>query len=239
MATDRALLSVDDVHAHYGLSHVLQGGTFDAPEGLVTVVVGRNGVGKTTLINTIMGLVPATHGRILLEGRDIRRERTERRREMGISLVPQGRRVFRSLTVDEHVRLVKTPRDAAFTRDRLYEIFPRLKERQGSLARNLSGGEQSMLSIARALTTNPRLLLMDEPTEGLAPLLVETVRQIIRQVRDTGVTVVLVEQNLGFALDVADRVIVMQRGRVQMAANRADVTDLAALSSLIMEGVAA
>jgi branched-chain amino acid transport system ATP-binding protein len=151
-----------------------------------------------------------------------------------MALVPQGRRVFKSLTVDEHLNLVPIPSGSTFTRDRLYELFPRLAERRRSLARTLSGGEQSMLAVARALTTNPRLLLMDEPTEGLAPLLVETVREIIGRVRAQGLTVLLVEQNLQFALACADRVAVMQRGAIARVYDAGAIPDRAALSASIL-----
>ena len=228
------LLRIEQVHAYYGLSHVLQGICLDVTAGQVTAVVGRNGVGKTTLINTLMGLVPASAGQMLLGGADLAKLPPTRRRGLGMALVPQGRRVFRSLTVDEHLQLVTIPAGSPYTRDRLYEIFPRLHERRRSLAKNLSGGEQSMLAIARALTTNPRLLLMDEPTEGLAPLLVERVREIIERVREQGLTVLLVEQNLQFALACADRVAVMQRGAVAQVFEPGAVPDRAALSDLIM-----
>ena len=224
------------MEVHFGPSHVLQGVTLAVPAGLVTAVVGRNGVGKTTLVNAVMGLVPASGGRIALGETDLLHRPATDRRRLGLALVPQGRRVFRSLSVDEHLRLVPLAPGAAFDRERLYATFPRLRERRAALAHTLSGGEQSMLAIARALVTNPTLLLMDEPTEGLAPLLVETVRGVVAGLRESGITLLLVEQNLGFALAVADRVAVMQRGRIAMVLPRREITDVEALSRLILEG---
>ena len=234
MAAERPVLRIEDLHAHYGVSHVLQGVTLDVPAGQVTAILGRNGVGKTTLINALMGLHPATGGHVTYEGADLLRRPATARRRLGIALVPQGRRVFRSLTVDEHLSLAGPGDDGLFTRDWIFETFPRLRERQRALARTLSGGEQSMLAIARALTANPRLLLMDEPTEGLAPLLVATVRAVIERIRELGLTVLLVEQNLGFALSVADRVAVMHRGKVEQTFERGAVPDVATLSDLML-----
>jgi branched-chain amino acid transport system ATP-binding protein len=233
------LLRIDDVHVYYGLSHVLQGVSLGARDGAVTAVVGRNGAGKTTLVNAIMGMAPVARGKIAVAGEEIQGKRIDQRRGLGMALAPQGRRVFRSLTVAEHLGLVAESKGGLFDRERLYAIFPRLKERERSLASTLSGGEQSMLAIARALTTNPRLLLMDEPTEGLAPLLIETVGDVIRRIREAGVTVLLVEQNLSFALDVADSVAVMERGLIDFVRPRAEITDVAALSKLIVEGAGA
>lgn len=236
MANERPLLLFKEIHSYYGSSHVLHGVSLDVPAGLITAVVGRNGVGKTTLINVGMGLVPVARGQLLLRGRDLTGMPPEARRELGLALVPQGRRVFRSLTVEEHLRLVKPARDAPFDLARIYETFPRLRERRTSAAVTLSGGEQSMLAIARALTTNPTILLMDEPTEGLAPLLVDTVRRIVEQLRASGLTVLLVEQNLAFARAVADRIAIMQRGAIDRIIPRHDMPDIEALSRFILEG---
>lgn len=234
MATEQALLQIEQVQVYYGQSHVLHGATLDVPAGEVTVIAGRNGVGKTTLVNTIMGLVPAASGSVRYRGEELLGLPASARRDLGLALVPQGRRVFRSLTVDEHLTLVPSSSDNRFTREWVFSTFPRLAERRRSLARTLSGGEQSMLAISRALTTNPRLLLMDEPTEGLAPLLVEAVQAVVDQVRGMGVTILLVEQNLGFALDVADRVAVMQRGEIGQVFERGALPDATELSEIIL-----
>lgn len=234
MVDDQTVLRIENVHAHYGLSHVLQGVTLEIPRGNVTAVVGRNGVGKTTLINTIMGIVAATEGRILVDSTDLVDRPAYDRPTLGLAFVPQGRRLFRSLTVDEHLHLFAPDEHARFTRETIFEIFPRLRERRETLARDLSGGEQSMLAIARALLANPSILLMDEPTEGLAPLLVETVGDVIGSIRDMGLSIVLVEQNLKFALRVADYVAVMERGVITHTYARGEIHDVDALSELIL-----
>jgi ABC-type branched-subunit amino acid transport system ATPase component len=233
LAVDQPLLRIEGVHAFYGMSHVLQGTNLEVPARQVTALVGRNGVGKTTLVNAVMGLIPAT-GSAQYEGVDLLRQPPTSRKGLGIGLVPQGRRVFRSLTVEEHLELVGGPKDRRFCPEWVYETFPRLAERRKSLASNLSGGEQSMLSIGRALTVEPRLLIMDEPTEGLAPLLVETVREVVLALRDTDLTVLLVEQNLQFALDVADRIAIMDRGQIERVYPRSEITDVAQLGELIL-----
>lgn len=202
----------------------------------MTALVGRNGVGKTTLVNAIAGLVPAQSGQIEFAGTELTRLPATARRGLGIGLVPQGRRVFRNLTVDEHLTLVPRSAGNPFTREWIYETFPRLCERRTSMASNLSGGEQSMLAIGRALTIDPRLLVMDEPTEGLAPLLVETVRQVIDRLREQELTVLLVEQNLHFALSLADRVAVMERGAIEHLFGPGEIPDAATMGDLIIAG---
>jgi branched-chain amino acid transport system ATP-binding protein len=230
------LLTVSDLQVYYGMSHVLHGAALDVPRGQVTALVGRNGVGKTTLVNAIAGLVPVQSGIMLLGDTDLTRLPASARRGLGVGLVPQGRRIFRNLTVEEHLELAPKSAGNPFDRAWIYETFPRLEERRTSMASNLSGGEQSMLAISRALTIGPRLLIMDEPTEGLAPLLVETVRQVIERLREQQLTVLLVEQNLHFALDVADRVAVMDRGSIEHLFARAEITDVAQLGDLILAG---
>jgi ABC-type branched-subunit amino acid transport system ATPase component len=234
LAVEPPLLTISDVQVFYGMSHVLHGATLDIPYGQVTALVGRNGVGKTTLVNAIAGLVPVQSGSIDLRGVELTRRPATARRGLGIGLVPQGRRIFRNLTVEEHLTLAPRSSGNPFTREWIYETFPRLHERRTSLASNLSGGEQSMLAIGRALSIGPRLLIMDEPTEGLAPLLVETVRQVIDRLREQEMTVLLVEQNLHFALDVADWVAVMDRGEIQRRFARSEITDVAQLGDMII-----
>lgn len=229
-----AILRVVGVDAFYGASHVLRGASLDLRPGEVTAIVGPNGVGKTTLVNAVMGLVPVAAGRIEVACIDLAGRPATARRRHGLALVPQGRRVFKSLTVDEHLALAAATSPGRFDRAWVSATFPRLDERRRSPARTLSGGEQSMLAIARALVTNPTIVLMDEPTEGLAPLLVETVRGVVEEIKAAGLTVLLVEQNLGFALAVADRVAVMHRGAIDTVRPRAEIGDVAALSAQVL-----
>lgn len=210
-------LQVIDVETYYGDSYVLQGVSLEVPDGGLIALMGRNGVGKTTLIRSIMGLTPARSGKILLDDVDITRLRTDTIARMGMGLVPQGRHVFPSLTVKENlligVRRGSQTQDG-WTLDRIYELFPNLAARERHRGNQLSGGEQQMVAIGRALMTNPRLLLMDEPSEGLAPLLVQQVGRVIRRLRDQGISILLVEQNLRLALDLADKIYIMVKGRV-------------------------
>jgi len=208
------LLEVRGLDVHYGRAHALQGVSLMLPRG-VLAVVGRNGMGKTTLCNAITGLVGAS-GQVLLEGRDVLGLAPHAITDLGIGYVPQGRRVWPSLSVDEHLRLsAKTARRGDWTVERVYRLFPRLAERKGNGGAQLSGGEQQMLAIARALLFNPKLLVMDEPTEGLAPVIVEQVVAMLKALAGDGsIGVLLIEQNLGVALDVADQVAVMVNGRI-------------------------
>src|SRR5215470_3492148 len=208
------MLSIDDLHVYYGQGHVLQGVSLRLGHG-VLAVVGRNGMGKTTLCNAVMGLVPAARGSVLLSGEQILTRRPHAIVSRGIGYVPQGRRIWPSLTVDEHLRLAGRSGKGAWTSERIYETFPALAARRRNGGAQLSGGEQQMLAIARALLVNPRLLVMDEPSEGLAPIVVEQVEQILRQLTVDGeLSVLLVEQNLGVATEVADEIAVMVNGRI-------------------------
>ena len=210
------MLEVVDVHTYYGDSHVLQGTSLRAERGQVTAVLGRNGVGKTTLCRSLSGLTPARRGRIVIEGVDVTRLPAHRISEAGISLVPQGRRIFVSLTVHENLQIAVRAAQSAtpWTIERVFALFPRLAERRHHGGNDLSGGEQQMLAIARALVANPRLLVMDEPTEGLAPAVVAEVGRLIRQLREDGISVLLVEQNAAFAVDVANVTHVMHQGTI-------------------------
>ena len=210
------MLEVVDLHTYYGDSHVLQGTTLRAERGYVTSVLGRNGVGKTTLCRSLAGLTPARRGRVVLGGLDVTRLPPHRICDAGISLVPQGRRIFVSLTVHENLMIAVRPAKSgnAWTIERVFALFPRLAERRHHGGNDLSGGEQQMLAIARALVANPVLLVMDEPTEGLAPALVAEVARLIRQLREEGTTVLLVEQNAAFAVDVSDAAHVMHQGTI-------------------------
>ncbi len=235
-AAEPLALRVEDVHAHYGASHVLQGVRLTVPRGQVTALVGRNGVGKTTLIHTLMGLHPASAGHAWLDDVDLLALPAHARRRHGLALVPQGRRLFRSLTVREHLQLVPPIREGPFSVEVALELFPALRERLEAPAHTLSGGERSMLAIARALVLNPTLLLMDEPTEGLAPLLVQAIGETVPRMKAAGLTVLLVEQNLGLALQAADRVAVMDRGRVVRVFRRDQIRGVEALSELVLRG---
>jgi uncharacterized protein (UPF0261 family)/ABC-type branched-subunit amino acid transport system ATPase component len=208
-----SLLQIEKLDVHYGRAHVLQGVSLTLEHG-VLAVVGRNGMGKTTLCNAITGLVPAS-GSIRFGGEEIRGLAPNQITNRGIGYVPQGRRVWPSLTVDEHLRLAQRSKRGPWTAARVYELFPRLAERRGNGGAQLSGGEQQMLAIARALLFNPKLLVMDEPTEGLAPVIVEQMVEMLKSLAGEGeISVLLVEQNLGVAIDVADSVAVMVNGRI-------------------------
>jgi branched-chain amino acid transport system ATP-binding protein len=211
------VLEVASVHTYYGESHVLQGVSLAVGPGEIVGLLGRNGMGKTTLIRSIIGFTPPRRGAVRFKGRDITRWPAFRAVERGMGLVPQGRRVFPSLTVRENLEVARHPRPAAaapWTVERVYTMFPRLSERARNRADKLSGGEQQMLAIGRALMTNPDLLLMDEPTEGLAPLLVREVGRAIGELKRAGLSILLVEQNLALALSVADRVHILSRGQI-------------------------
>ncbi len=211
MATDD-LLDIRGVDLRYGSSHVLHGVdlSLDArPLG----ILGRNGMGKTSLCNAIMGLHPHSAGEIRFDGVDMTGLPPEKRAQMGIGYVPQGRRVFRSLTVEEHLKIVER-KGGAWSIDRVYETFPRLKERRRNLGNRLSGGEQQMLAIGRALLLNPRLMVLDEPTEGLAPAIVSDVIDLIELIAREGIAVLLVEQNMHAALAAVQDVAIMVGGEV-------------------------
>jgi branched-chain amino acid transport system ATP-binding protein len=206
-------LEVEGVHTYYGESHVLQGISLRVDRGEVLAILGRNGMGKTTLIRTIIGFTPPREGRVLYEGTEITRLPPFRMVALGMALVPQGRRVFPSLSVRENLDVARRG-EGRWTLEQVYALFPRLRDRAGNRANKLSGGEQQMLAIGRALMSNPDLLLMDEPTEGLAPLLVREVARVIAELKRSGLSILLVEQNLALALSVADRVHVLSRGQI-------------------------
>jgi branched-chain amino acid transport system ATP-binding protein len=207
------MLEVRDIHTYYGDSHVLQGVSLSMSRGQVVGILGRNGMGKTTLIRSIIGFTTPRRGRVVFKDRDITAWPSNHAVALGLGLVPQGRRVFPSLTVMENLE-VAVKSGGPWTAPRVLELFPRLRERGAHRAGKLSGGEQQMLAIARALMTNPELLLMDEPTEGLAPLLVREVARVIESLKAEGLSILLVEQNLPMALRVVDHVHVLSRGRV-------------------------
>ncbi len=207
------MLDVSDVHTFYGESHVLHGISLSVADGEVLTILGRNGMGKTTLIRSIIGFTPPRRGSVKLRGVDVAGWPPYRLVERGMALVPQGRRVFPSLSVRENLEVARAG-NGRWTLERVYELFPRLRERAANRANKLSGGEQQMLAIGRALMSNPALLLMDEPTEGLAPLLVREVGRVITELKREGLSILLVEQNLPMALAVADRVHILSRGQI-------------------------
>jgi branched-chain amino acid transport system ATP-binding protein len=210
------LLEVDGLNGYYGAAHVLQGATFSMGAEPVALI-GRNGMGKSTLCKAIVGLLGATgrsDGSVRLEGAELIGRPAYKIAKGGVGYVPQGRRLFTSLTVDEHLQIVGASRGAAWTPERVYELFPRLAERKNISGTSLSGGEQEMLSIGRALLTNPKLLIMDEPSEGLAPTVVETLIQTIKDLAAGGMGLLVVEQNLGVATSLADRQLVMVAGAI-------------------------
>ena len=207
------MLEVADVHTYYGESHVLHGVSLAVADGEVLTILGRNGTGKTTLIRSIIGFTPPRRGRVRLKGEDVAGWPPYRLVDRGVALVPQGRRVFPSLSVRENLEVARRG-NGRWSLERVYDLFPRLRERAANRANKLSGGEQQMLAIARALMSNPELLLMDEPTEGLAPLLVREVGRVIGELKREGLSILLVEQNLPLALGVADRVHILSRGQI-------------------------
>jgi uncharacterized protein (UPF0261 family)/ABC-type branched-subunit amino acid transport system ATPase component len=208
------MLEVRGLDVYYGRSHALQGVDLTLDSGVLSVI-GRNGMGKTTLCKTIMGLVRASSGSVLLRGEDLLSLQPAQVARLGVGYVPQGRRLWRSLTVDEHLRMIAGMRRGAWTVERIYETFPRLAERKTSGGGQLSGGEQQMLAISRALVTNPHLLIMDEPTEGLAPLIVEQVEEMLVRLGEEGdISVLVIEQNIGVATAVSKNVAIMVNGRV-------------------------
>jgi branched-chain amino acid transport system ATP-binding protein len=213
-------LAVSGVDALYGDSHVLHGVSFTLNAGRVLALLGRNGAGKSTCMHSIIGFLPPRAGDIRLFGDSIARLSPEAISRKGVGFVPQGRRIFASLTVSENLivsRQARSGSERRWTLERVFDLFPRLRERAQQTAGSLSGGEQQMLAIGRALMGNPRVLLMDEPSEGLAPLIVAEVRRTIARLKDEGQSIVLVEQNIKLAFDVADEVVILNTGRVAFA----------------------
>lgn len=213
--TRTALLSLKDVQAWYGESHILHGVSFDVHAGEVVTLLGRNGAGKTTTLKSIMGLVGNRTGSIKFEGAELNAYAPEKIARAGIAFCPEERGIFASLGVEENLMLPPQVRSGGLSLDRIFELFPNLKERLGSSqGTKLSGGEQQMLAIARILRTGARMLLLDEPTEGLAPVIIQQIGRTIKALKEQGFTILLVEQNFRFASTVADRYYVMENGRV-------------------------
>jgi len=220
-------LALTEIDAFYGDSHVLQQVSWRLKAGTLLGLLGRNGAGKTTCMNVAVGLLPPRRGRLSLFGADVTGHPPEDIAGHGVALVPQGRRIFRSLTVRENLTVAarKAPPSARhpWTLDSIFGTFPRLRERQHQMAGYLSGGEQQMLAIGRALAANPRVLLMDEPSEGLAPQIVAEVMATIRRLKEQGLSIVLVEQNAKLVFDVADDIVILNSGRVAVEASAAQL----------------
>lgn len=209
------MLAVEEIHTYYGESHILQGMSLSVNPGEIVAVLGRNGAGKTTTVRSIIGWTPPRRGNIIFCGQKISGLPAQRISQMGLGVVPQGRRIFPNLTVRENLEIGARPATGdgpRFDLERVCQLFPRLRERWRHWGNQLSGGEQSLLSLARALMTNSRILLMDEPSEGLSPVMVHEVARVLRQLKQEGVSILLVEQNLGLALSVADRIYVINKG---------------------------
>ena len=213
------MLAIRGLNTHYGASHILQGVDLELPKGCIAAVLGRNGVGKTTTVKTIMGLVPPTSGSILLDGQQITAWAPHRVARAGVAYVPEGRLIFPDLSVIENIRVAERTQAKAWPLPRLLELFPALGERQANRGSQLSGGEQQMLAIARALISDPKVLLLDEPSQGLAPLVVRELSRVIRLLRDAGVTILLIEQNMKLAEVVADELHIMVKGRIVYSAD--------------------
>jgi branched-chain amino acid transport system ATP-binding protein len=232
-----AALTAEGLHTYYGKSHILHGVSLQVAEGRITALLGRNGAGKTTTLRSLMSLTPPREGKVTIFGKDTTRWPTYRIAAQGVGYVPEGRRIFANLSVEENLK-VPLERDGPWTVERIFKLFPRLEERKLSRGRQLSGGEQEMLSIARALLINPRLLILDEPSQGLAPMVVQEVFRIVKQMKAEGISVLLVEQNARMSLEIADDAYVLDDGAVvysgsarELAADDARVRALAGASA--------
>src|ERR1700684_3715313 len=232
-----AALTAEGIHTYYGKSHILHGVSLEVEEGKITALLARNGAGKSTTLRSLMGLTPARQGRIQIFGQDTTRWPPYRIAALGVGFVPEGRRGLDHLSVAENLR-VPISRPGPWNEERVYQLFPRLAERRGNRGRQLSGGEQEMLAIARALILNPRLLILDEPSQGLAPLIVREVFQVVARMRAEGISVLLVEQNARMSLEIADDAYVLDDGAVvysgtaaPLAADESRVRSLAGASA--------
>jgi branched-chain amino acid transport system ATP-binding protein len=232
-----AALRAEGLQTYYGKSHILHGVDLDVTEGKITALLGRNGAGKTTTLRSLVGLTPPRQGRVTIFGTDTTHWPPYRIAASGVGYVPEGRRIFANLSVEENLK-VPRERPGPWTIERIYGLFPRLGERRNNRGRQLSGGEQEMLSIGRALLLNPKLLILDEPSQGLAPLIVREVFRIVSQMREEGISVLLVEQNARMSLEIADHAFVLDDGSIvysgparELAADEARVQALAGASA--------
>jgi branched-chain amino acid transport system ATP-binding protein len=214
-----AILEVHDIHTYYGDAYVLQGLSLTLEQGQILGLLGRNGVGKSTLVNSIVGFTPPRRGKIVFKGQDITQTSSFETVRSGMGLVPQGRRVFPTLSVEENLLVAERNVDRhGWNLERVYDLFPRLRERRNQRAKTLSGGEQQMLAIGRGLMTNPDCLIMDEPSEGLAPIIIQGVWEAVEKLKAEGLSILLVEQNASLALKLVDYVHVMSKGQVVYSA---------------------
>jgi branched-chain amino acid transport system ATP-binding protein len=221
-----AILEVQDIHTYYGDAYVLQGLSLQVEQGQILGLLGRNGVGKTTIVNSIVGFTPPRRGKIVFKGTDITHISSFETIRSGMGLVPQGRRVFPTLSVEENLLVAeRSPERHGWNLARVYELFPRLQERRSQRAKTLSGGEQQMLAIGRGLMTNPDCLIMDEPSEGLAPIIIQGVWEAIGKLKEQGLSILLVEQNAALALKLVDYVHVISKGQVVYSARPQELWD--------------
>ncbi len=217
-----SLLKVEDIHVYYGAIHAIKGVSFEVNEGEIVTLIGANGAGKSTTLNTVAGLLKPRSGQITFDGISLNNVKANKTVSLGMALCPEGRRIFQQMTVKENLEMggyTRQPKEIPGSIEEMFERFPRLKERERQIAGTLSGGEQQMLAIARAMMSKPRLLMLDEPSMGLAPILVEQIFDIIKELHAAGVTILLIEQNAQAALSVADRAYVMETGLITMSGN--------------------
>jgi branched-chain amino acid transport system ATP-binding protein len=220
------LLSVNDINVYYGAIHAIKGISCEVNEGEIVTLIGANGAGKSTSLNTVSGLLRSKTGSITFDGQDISKTHAHKLVKMGLSQVPEGRRVFLQMTVQENLEMgayTAKANTVSGSLDKVYELFPRLKERYRQVAGTLSGGEQQMLAMGRALMSSPKLMMLDEPSMGLAPILVEQIFDIIRDLHKAGTTILLVEQNARMALSVADRAYVLETGKITLSGPAKDL----------------
>ena len=226
MAERKTLLKVDGIHVYYGSIHAIKGVSFEVNEGEIVTLIGANGAGKSTTLNTVAGLLKPRTGSISFEGRDITGLSASKVVFLGMALCPEGRRVFQQMTVKENLEMggfSRQPQEIPAALENVFSRFPRLKEREKQIAGTLSGGEQQMLAMGRALMSKPKLLMLDEPSMGLAPILVEQIFDIVKELNDAGTTILLVEQNAQMALSIADRAYVLGTGSITISGDAAQV----------------
>ena len=220
------MLEINQLHVFYGAIHALKGISFEVNEHEIVTLIGANGAGKSTTLNTVVGLLRPRSGQILFEGKNINNVPANKMVSLGMALCPEGRRIFQQMTVRENLEMggyTRNPAEIAFSIEDVFKRFPRLKEREKQIAGTLSGGEQQMLAMARALMSHPKLMMLDEPSMGLAPILVEQIFDIIRELHEAGTTILLVEQNAQMALSVADRAYVLETGKISLSGPAEDL----------------